>query len=191
MAIISYLQKAWQKPSEEVEQLWRERLYAWRREDSTVRIDYPTRLDRARALGYRAKQGIFIVRQRIARGAHKRERWSGGRMSSNMGRTKELRKNYQLIAEERASKKFSNCEVLNSYYVANDGKWEWYEVILVEKTSTHIKNDSQLSWITLAVHKGRAHRGLTSAGRRMRGLLWKGSGVTKARPSRRAHKRSL
>ena len=37
-----------------------------------------------------------------------------------MGIKKNLDKNYQLIAEERTSKKYPNCEVLNSYYVAKD-----------------------------------------------------------------------
>ena len=41
----------------------------------------------------------------------------------------------------------------------------------------------------IAHQRGRAFRGLTSAGRKMRGLLNKGRGAEKLRPSIRAHNR--
>lgn len=166
-------------------ELKRERLIAWRREPVTKRIENPTRLDRARALGYRAKQGIFVVRQRVSRGSHKREDWSGGRHSHNMGSRLNLRKSYQLIAEERASKSYSNCEVINSYYVLEDGKNYWYEVILADRVHPNT------AVIMPVISQGRVFRGLTSAGKKTRGLGHKGKGSEKARPSRRAHKRKL
>ncbi len=43
------------------------------------KIDKPTRLDRARALGYRAKQGIFVVRASMSKGTTKRPAFAGGR----------------------------------------------------------------------------------------------------------------
>src|SRR3989344_3339289 len=106
-------------------------LIEWRQEPVTKRLEHPSRLDRARAVGYRAKQGIFVVRQRVSRGSHIRPDVSGGRRSKNSGSRTILRKNYQMIAEERAAKNYHNCEVLNSYYVAEDGKHYWYEIILV------------------------------------------------------------
>jgi len=159
----------------------------WRREPVTTRIERPTRLDRARALGYRAKQGIFIVRQRVSRGSHRRPDWSGGRHSHNMGARLNLRKNYQLIAEERAGESYLNCEVLNSYYVAEDGKNYWYEVILVDKEHPSVLADNRTSWIS--TQHGRAYRGLTSAGKKVRGLRYKGLGSEKTRPSRGAYLR--
>ena len=56
MGAYQYIREAWNSQ----EQL-KERLMAWRREPVTLRIDYPTRLDRARSLGYKAKQGIILV----------------------------------------------------------------------------------------------------------------------------------
>lgn len=186
MGFIAHLSKLWQKNGMPKE-LKRERLISWRREPATTRVERPTRPDRARALGYRAKHGIFIVRQRVSKGGHVRTRPNKGRRSRNMSIHIDLRKNYRQIAEERASKKHPNCEVLNSYYVLEDGKHQWFEVIMVDRAHPQTRKDHRTSWI--AGQRGRAQRGLTSAGRKGRGLRKKGKGAEKARPSRRAHAR--
>lgn len=185
MAFYQKLQEIWNKPTPETKALWRERLIAWRKEPATLRIEKPTRLDRARALGYRAKQGIIVVRQRVDSGGHERPKRWGGRKSKQMRKRLILRKNYQLIAEERACKKYPNCEVINSYYVAEDGKHKWYEVILADRNHPAVVSDKRIAWIK--EQRGRAERGLTSAGKKVRGLRWKGKGAEKARPSRRAN----
>jgi large subunit ribosomal protein L15e len=105
-----------------------------------------------------------------------------------MGVRLNLRKNYQLIAEERAGNAYTNCEVLNSYYVTEDGKHYWFEVILADRAHPSVLADKRTAAVT---QKGRVHRGLTSAGKRTRGLLHKGMGSEKARPSRRANSRRL
>ena len=184
MSINKYLRQSWQKPNPDLLKVWRERLIQWRREPSTLRVEHPTRLDRARALGYRAKLGFLVVRQRVGRGGHQRP-WKGGRSSKQMRVKLALRKSYQLIAEERANKKFVNCEVLNSYFVARDGKNAWYEIILVDRTHPAVAADERIAWI--ANQRGRVFRGLTPVGRRMRGLGQKGKGAEKARPSRNAY----
>ncbi|HLM70942.1 MAG TPA: 50S ribosomal protein L15e, partial [Thermoplasmata archaeon] len=53
---------------EEGAALRHERLLTWRRENTVTRIEHPTRLDRARAVGYKAKGGFVIVRVRVRRG---------------------------------------------------------------------------------------------------------------------------
>ena len=163
---------------------YKKRLMDWRREPSTLRIERPTRLDRARSLGYKAKQGIFMVRQKVPRGAHSRPTIRKGRRPSTQRQKLILRKNYQQIAEERVSKKFLNCEVMNSYWVGRDGQNTWYEVIVVDINHPRIKKDKKMNLKT-----GKAHKGLTSAGKKSRGLRGKGKGFEKARPSRRAHDR--
>jgi large subunit ribosomal protein L15e len=184
MGVYKYLQKAWKSPSKEAT---KERVVQWRKEPSTLRIHRPTRLDRARSLGYKAKQGIFVVRQSIPRGGHTRPGAVKGRRPKTQRRSLVLRKNYRQLCEERTSRKFPNCEVLNSYYVGKDGQTYWYEIIMVDGAHPRILSDPNLA--NLAAQKGRAHRGLTSAGRKGRGLHHKGKGVEKARPSRRAHDR--
>ncbi len=192
MSMYKYVRELWKKPKETMPELFRERLILWRRQPSTVRIERPTRIDRARSLGYKAKQGILVVRQRVIRGGHSRV-WTeiGGRRSKHSSPRMDLRKNYQQIAEERANKKFKNCEVLNSYLVAKDGTYIWHEVILVDRSSPGIVKDPRFSWLNESQHKGRVFRGLTSAGRKSRGLYHKGKGSEKARPSRRANSRKL
>ncbi len=179
MGIYKHIQNSWRTETPELKALWKSRLIQWRKEDVTTRIEYPTRLDRARALGYRAKTGVILVRQRVNRGTHRREDWSGGRHSSNSSIRMNLQLNYQSIAERRANDKFPNCEVMSSYFVAKDGKHEWYEIILVEKTNPNVLADARLAGI--AGQRGRAYRGITSANRKTRGLRHKGKGAEKIR----------
>ncbi len=188
MGLYKYLREFWKNREEQAGELWRERLIEWRREPSTVRIARPTRLDRARSLGWKAKQGIIIVRQRMIRGGRQRPTIRKGRRPKRFSQKLVLGKSYQLLSEERAAKKFPNCEVLNSYFVAKDGRYVWYEVLLVDKASPSIKKDKELSWIRGRKHSRRVNRGLTSAGRKSRGLRNKGKGAEKVRPSLKANK---
>ncbi|MBN2142895.1 50S ribosomal protein L15e [Candidatus Woesearchaeota archaeon] len=179
MGLYKYLREAWKRPLQTMPDNQQERLIAWRREPATVRILKPTRLDRARSLGYKAKQGFVLVRQRLKRGGRMRSYTFGGRRPKANRRTLVLDKSYQAVAEVRASKSFPNCEVLNSYWVAQDGKNYWYEVILIDRAHPNIRNDPMLRKI--ASMRGRANRGLTSAGKKSRGLRNKGAGAEKIR----------
>lgn len=191
MNFYSQISKSWQEKGEAWEAAQRERLIKWRTEAATVRIAAPTRLDRAHALGYKAKPGVVIVRQRVDRGGRQRPQIRKVRKTSHSRQNKILSKNYQQVAEERAARKFPNLEVLNSYYVGQDGKHYWYEIILVDPESPSILDDKNLSWIaTNPATRRRAFRGLTAAGKRRRGLFQTGKGSEKARPSLRAHNRT-
>jgi large subunit ribosomal protein L15e len=191
MGIYKYIQNLWKKPKENMPELWKARLIKWRREPVSVRIEKPTRIDKARTLGYKALQGFIIVRQRVNRGGRKRAQIKKGRRPKNTRRKKIVAKNYRRIAEERANRKYPNCEVLNSYWVAEDGMHAWYEIILVDPQHPVIKSRKDLKWINEPQHRGRVYRGLTSAGRKSRGLRNKGKGAEKARPSLRANKRRM
>lgn len=179
MGVYKYVRELWKNPKQNLGALWKQRLILWRREPTTIRIEHPTRIDRARSLGYKAKQGVFVVRQRVRRGGHMRPTWSGGRRTATSSVHRPLRKNYQAVAEERAQDKFPNCEVINSYLVAKDGIYCWYEIIMIDRTHPSVLASAELS--RLAAQKGRVYRGLTSAGRKSRGLRWKGKGAEKAR----------
>ena len=186
----SYVQEAWKKPHESyVHKLNWQRMIKWRREKTVTRVEKPTRIDRARSLGYRAKQGFVVVRVKVRRGSLRKKRFDGGRVPSKMGVKKiTMAKSIQRIAEERAAKHYPNLEVLNSYWVAEDGKHKYYEVIFVDPHHPVIKNDPKINWICSGKHKGRVYRGLTSSGKKGRGLLYKGKGAEKVRPSKRAHR---
>jgi large subunit ribosomal protein L15e len=183
-----YIAEAWAKPEKSfVDELMRQRLIEWRRQPVIARVEKPTRLDRARKLGYKAKQGFIIVRVRVRRGGLRKQRPKAGRRPKRMGVKKfKPAKSMRLIAEERAARKFPNLEVLNSYWVGEDGRSKWFEVIMVDPHHPAIAADKDINWISQKQHRGRVFRGLTSAGKKVRGLRKKGWGAEKLRPSKKA-----
>jgi large subunit ribosomal protein L15e len=182
MSFTKHLQGVWRNPSKD---LLKDRIIEWRKGLGITRIDRPTRLDRARNIGYKAKKGYILVRVRVLRGGRQRAKFKKGRRSKTRRRLKIVSKSYQRVAEERAAKKFKNCEVLNSYNLAKDGKYGWYEVILLDREI--VKNYAGMEWITRT--RGRTFQGRTSEGRKNRGLNNKGKGAEKIRPSLKANKR--
>jgi large subunit ribosomal protein L15e len=160
-----YMAKAWRKPeSSYVKEVMKERVILWRKEQAIIRVDKPTRIDRARRLGYKDKAGYVVTRVRVRKSGYRRQRPKTGRRQKKMGVNKlKFAKSMRLIAEERTARKFPNLEVLNSYWVWQDGINKWYEVILVDLT--------MLPKLSLGKGRGRAFRGLTSAGRKVRGLM--------------------
>ncbi|OPY34177.1 MAG: 50S ribosomal protein L15e [Methanomassiliicoccales archaeon PtaU1.Bin124] len=189
-SMYKYIAEAWNRPEDSyVDDLMFERLMQWRREENFCRVERPTRLDRARALGYKAKQGVVVVRGHVRKGSLQRRkmRWKGRKAKQKGINKLTMGKNIQWICEERASKKYTNLEVLNSYWVGEDGKRIWFEIIMIDKHHPAIINDKQLGWMCSNKHKGRTYRGLTSAGHKARGLRWKGKGAEKMRPSGAAH----
>ena len=170
-------------------QLNRERLIKWRREGTLTKMDKPTKLDRARRLGYKAKQGIIIVRVRINRGGRRIIPPTKGRRSKRSGVSRITpNQSRKVIAEKRVARRYPNMEVLNSYHVTQDGKSLFFEVILVDPHHPVIKSDKNLNWLSPdpkknngqskhGRHRGRVHRGLTSAARKSRGLRNKGKGA--------------
>jgi large subunit ribosomal protein L15e len=183
--IYQKLRQIWKKPTREMLQ---SRLIQWRAGESYVEVEKPLRLDRARALGYKAKKGIVVLRVRVKRGGRKRTRHKHGRKSRKQYVRKILKMNYQWVAEIRAEKRYPNLEVLNSYQIARDGKYYFYEVIMVDPDKPEIKNDPVYNWICKPENRNRAQRGLTSAARKSRGLRHKGPNM-KVRPSLRAWER--
>lgn len=171
-SVYHYIAELWKKPYEgEMKELMRQRLIEWRRQPSVVRVEAPTRLDRARELGYKAKPGFVIARVRVRKGGQRKPRPDSGRRPKRMGVYGYApAKSIRLIAEERAARKFPGLEVLNSYYVGEDGRYKWYEVILVDPHHPAICSDPEIKWICEPQNRGRVFRGLTSAGKKMRGL---------------------
>jgi len=179
-----YITEAWNKPQASyIKDLMKQRAIEWRRQRTIMRTERPTRLDKARKLGYKAKQGFIVVRVRIRRGVGRRRRPTTGRRSKRMGVAKiKPAKSLKLIAEERAARKFPNLEVLNSYWVWEDGRNKWFEVLMVDPHHPVVKSDKNINWIGKEANKGRVFRGLTSAGKEVRGLRHKGRGAEKVRP---------
>ena len=167
----NHLKDQWKKPDLTYKSPQQQRIIQWRKEENFLRIERPTRIDRARSLGYKAKQGYVIVRTHVRRGGLRKHKIKGGRKPSAKGITKiTMGKNTQRIAEERTAKRYPNMEVLNSYWVGEDGKNHFYEVILVDPVHPAILKDTKINWITDVSNKRRVLRGKTSAGQKGRGL---------------------
>jgi large subunit ribosomal protein L15e len=180
-----YIKQAWKKPDKKT---LRDRMTAWRKDPVFTRVEKPLRLDRARNLGYKDKKGFVMIRIRVNRGGHKKPRPNKGRRSKRLHTRKNLTMSYKWIAENRVSKKFTNLEVLNSYMVGKDGQHYFFEVICVDPTRPEIANDKNLKFLTKPVNQNRPERGLTSAGKKSRGLRDK-SPTNISRPSVGAGKR--
>jgi len=181
----SHIKEAWRDPDDgKLAELQWQRKQEWRDQGAIERIERPTRLDKARELGYKAKQGIVVARVSVRKGGARKQRFTAGRRTKRQGVNRiGRRKSIQRISEERASRKYPNMRVLNSYWVGEDGSQKWHEVILVDPEHPAIENDDDLNWICEPQHKGRAFRGLTNAGDSNRGLQNRGKGAEHVRPS--------
>lgn len=132
MGMYKYLTETWnRREKNDLERYLRQVAIKWRREPTVHRVEYPTRLERARALGYKGKQGYVVVRVRIRKGGARKPRPRAGRRQRALGVTRFTRAmSLKNIAEEKAKKKFPNLRVLNSYYVWEDGLHHWFETIM-------------------------------------------------------------
>lgn len=122
------------KNSEEYKKRMRERIREWRKEPAIVRIENPTNPARARSLGWKRKKNFIIVRSRIRKGGTRKSRPGQGRKTKGLVVTGTPDLSLQEIAENRVDRKYPNCSVINSYKVAEGGKYEYFEVLLKVQT---------------------------------------------------------
>jgi len=141
-ALYRQISKSWQSILHEKGGDIRARAVQLRKEPAFLKLDRPTRLDRARTLGYKAKQGVVIVRARVSRGGMRRKRPSSGRRPKHMGVLK-IKSNVssQSVAERRALERYPNMKLLGSYLVWKDGRSAWFECILVDPLNPSIAKD--------------------------------------------------
>jgi large subunit ribosomal protein L15e len=130
--------RMWKTNSEEL----KKRAIVWRKEPTIHRINRPSRLDRARRLGYKAKQGIIVIRTKVGRGGMRKQRPTSGRRPKHLGVTRiKQAESMRLVAERRVNEKYPNLEVLGSYFLYKDGKNIWYEIILADTSHPSIAKD--------------------------------------------------
>ncbi|MCL4373038.1 50S ribosomal protein L15e [Candidatus Parvarchaeota archaeon] len=96
------------------------------------RIERPTKLAKAKTIGYKAKQGYIIVRVRVSKGDFRRPRANHARRPSKSGLYYKLSISKEGIARNRALKVYKNMKVIGSYFIIEDGKNKWFEVIMVD-----------------------------------------------------------
>uniref|UniRef100_T1J1W7 Ribosomal protein L15 n=1 Tax=Strigamia maritima TaxID=126957 RepID=T1J1W7_STRMM len=174
MGAYKYMQELYRKKQSDVMRyLLRIRCWQYRNLNVLHRAPRPSRPDKARRLGYRAKQGFLVYRVRIRRGGRKKPVPKGqtyGKPKNHGINQLKPKRNLQALAEDRVGRRCGSLRVLNSYWVAQDSTYKFFEVILVDPFHRSIRRDPKIHWICKPVHKHRELRGLTSAGRKSRGL---------------------
>ena len=193
MGAYKYLEELYRKKQSDVMRfVLRLRTWEFRQMKSVCRATKPSRPDKARRLGYKSKQGFVIYRIRVRRGSTKRPNHNGivyGKPKRQGIRGLKAQRSLRCGAEQKAASRCGNLRVLNSYWVAEDATYKYFEVILVDPAKKTIRNDPRINWIVKGVHKRRDQRGLTSAGKQSRGLKVRGNNQMN-RPSQSARTKS-
>ena len=133
--------KMWKDNSTEL----REKAVIWRKQNAVTRVDKPSRITRARRLGYKAKQGITVVRMRVGTGGMRRQRPRGGRRPKHLGVTRiKAAVSMKQVAERRVLERYPNMKLLGSYFLYKDGMHYWFEIILADPSHPSIAKDKEL-----------------------------------------------
>jgi large subunit ribosomal protein L15e len=123
----------------------RERAIKWRKENAVTRIEKPSRIQKARRLGYKAKQGIIVVRMRVGTGGMRRKRPRSGRRPKHLGVTRiKADVSMKQVADRRVLERYPNMKLLGSYYLYKDGMHYWFEVILADPSHPRVSKDKEL-----------------------------------------------
>ena len=133
--------KMWKENSIEL----REKAVIWRKQNAVTRVDKPSRITRARRLGYKAKQGITVVRMRVGTGGMRKQRPRGGRRPKHLGVTRiKAAVSMKQVAERRVLERYPNMKLLGSYFLYKDGMHYWFEIILADPSHPSIAKDKEL-----------------------------------------------
>ena len=133
--------KMWKDNSIEL----REKATIWRKQNAITRVAKPSRIVRARRLGYKAKQGIIVVRMRVGTGGMRKQRPRGGRRPKHLGVTRiKADVSMKYVAERRVLERYRNMKLLGSYFLYKDGMHYWYEVILADPSHKRIIKDTEI-----------------------------------------------
>jgi len=143
--MVSPQDKVWLRLWKENSPDLRNRVILWRKQDAVTRIEKPSRILRARRLGYKAKQGIIVVRMRVGTGGMRRKRPTGGRRPKHLGVTRiKAAVNMKQVADRRVLERYPNMSLLGSYFIYKDGMHYWFEVILADPSHPRIIKDKEL-----------------------------------------------
>ena len=137
--------QVWLKMLKENPMELRQRAVIWRNQNAITRVEKPSRIARARRLGYKAKQGIIVVRMRVGTGGMRKERPRGGRRPKHLGVTKiKADVSMKQVAERRVLQRYPNMKLLGSYFLYKDGMHYWFEIILADPSHPRIAKDKEI-----------------------------------------------
>ena len=137
--------QVWLKMLKENPMELRQRAVIWRNENAVTRVEKPSRIARARRLGYKAKQGIIVIRMRVGTGGMRKQRPRGGRRPKHLGVTKiKADVSMKQVAERRILERYPNMKLLGSYFLYKDGMHYWFEVVLADPSHPRIAKDKEI-----------------------------------------------
>jgi len=123
----------------------RQKAVIWRNQNAVTRVEKPSRIARARRLGYKAKQGIIVIRMRVGTGGMRKQRPRGGRRPKHLGVTKiKADVSMKQVSERRVLERYPNMKLLGSYFLYKDGMHYWFEVILADPSHPRIAKDKEI-----------------------------------------------
>ncbi len=137
--------QVWLKMLKENPMELRQRAVVWRNQNAVTRVEKPSRIARARRLGYKAKQGIIVIRMRVGTGGMRKQRPRGGRRPKHLGVTKiKADVSMKQVSERRVLERYPNMKLLGSYFLYKDGMHYWFEVILADPSHPRIAKDKEI-----------------------------------------------
>ena len=137
--------QVWLKMLKENPMELRQRAVIWRNQNALTRVEKPSRIARARRLGYKAKQGIIVIRMRVGTGGMRKQRPRSGRRPKHLGVTKiKADVSMKQVSERRVLERYPNMKLLGSYFLYKDGMHYWFEVILADPSHPRIAKDKEI-----------------------------------------------
>jgi len=137
--------QVWLKMLKENPMELRQRAVIWRNQNAITRVEKPSRIARARRLGYKAKQGIIVIRMRVGTGGMRKQRPRGGRRPKHLGVTKiKADVSMKQVSERRVLERYPNMKLLGSYFLYKDGMHYWFEIILADPSHPRIAKDKEI-----------------------------------------------
>ncbi|XP_043833351.1 60S ribosomal protein L15-like [Dromiciops gliroides] len=170
MGAYKYIPKLWRKKQSDVMPfLLRVCCWQYRQLSALHLAPWPTRPDKAR----KAKQGYVIYRICVLQGARKHLVPKGatyGKPVHHSVNQLKFARSLQSVAEECAGLHGGILRVLNSYWVSEDSKYKFSEVILIDPFHKAIRRNPDTQWITKPVAQAQRCRGLPQLARKSPGL---------------------
>ena len=137
--------QVWLKMLKENPMELRQKAVIWRNQNAVTRVEKPSRIARARRLGYKAKQGIIVIRMRVGTGGMRKQRPRAGRRPKHLGVTKiKADVSMKQVAERRVLQRYPNMKLLGSYFLYKDGMHYWFEIILADPSHPRIAKDKEI-----------------------------------------------
>ncbi len=114
-ALYRQVGETWQKVFKDKSGDILQRAIELRRGPTMLRLERPSRIDKARMLGYKAKEGVVVVRIRVKAGGMRRPRPVSGRRPKHLGVLRmKSDEPVQKVAERRVREKHTNLKLLGA-----------------------------------------------------------------------------